>query len=186
MRQPEAYLVLYLALQLNYTRPGLPTLNPQLLEAWKNEVKEKGHVNCPNDCCEAIYSSVSGLKAHLASCSKGDHLVGKYRCLLCPKEFSSESGVKYHILKTHGENWFRTSADPPSKHKNQDSLMPRKEKKKSLSGGKKRGRKPKERSSEEPASKLPPNRDDWPPGGRDRAARSSTGKKVGAGKAPEK
>lgn len=47
--QPEAYLVLCLALQLNYTRPGLPTLNPQLLEAWKNEVKEKGHVNCPND-----------------------------------------------------------------------------------------------------------------------------------------
>lgn len=36
-------------LQLNYTRPGLPTLNPQLLEAWKNEVKERGHVNCPND-----------------------------------------------------------------------------------------------------------------------------------------
>uniref|UniRef100_A0A8C3YCG1 Zinc finger protein 512B n=1 Tax=Catagonus wagneri TaxID=51154 RepID=A0A8C3YCG1_9CETA len=56
--------------RLNYTRPGLPVLNPQLLEAWKNEVKEKGHVNCPNDCCEAIYSSVSGLKAHLASCSK--------------------------------------------------------------------------------------------------------------------
>uniref|UniRef100_A0A8B9XGI0 Zinc finger protein 512B n=1 Tax=Bos mutus grunniens TaxID=30521 RepID=A0A8B9XGI0_BOSMU len=54
-------------------------------------------------CCEAIYSSVSGLKAHLASCSKGDHLVGKYCCLLCPKEFSSESGVKYHILKTHAE-----------------------------------------------------------------------------------
>ncbi|XP_031228969.1 zinc finger protein 512B isoform X3 [Mastomys coucha] len=172
--------------RLNYTRPGLPTLNPQLLEAWKNEVKEKGHVNCPNDCCEAIYSSVSGLKAHLASCSKGDHLVGKYRCLLCPKEFSSESGVKYHILKTHGENWFRTSADLPSKHKSQDSLMPRKEKKKSLSGGKKRGRKPKERSSEEPASQLPPNRDDWPPGGRDRGSRSSSGKKAGAGKAPEK
>ncbi|XP_075819538.1 zinc finger protein 512B isoform X3 [Microtus pennsylvanicus] len=172
--------------RLNYTRPGLPTLNPQLLEAWKNEVKEKGHVNCPNDCCEAIYSSVSGLKAHLASCSKGDHLVGKYRCLLCPKEFSSESGVKYHILKTHAENWFRTSADPPPKPRSQDSLMPRKEKKKSLSGGKKRGRKPKERSSEEPASKLPPNRDDWPPGGRDRGARGSTGKKTGVGKAPEK
>lgn len=49
MPQPEAHLVLCLALQLNYTRPGLPTLNPQLLEAWKNEVKEKGHVNCPND-----------------------------------------------------------------------------------------------------------------------------------------
>ena len=34
---------------------------------------------------------------------QGDHLVGKYCCLLCPKEFSSESGVKYHILKTHAE-----------------------------------------------------------------------------------
>ncbi|XP_008841529.1 zinc finger protein 512B isoform X4 [Nannospalax galili] len=172
--------------RLNYTRPGLPTLNPQLLEAWKNEVKEKGHVNCPNDCCEAIYSSVSGLKAHLASCSKGDHLVGKYHCLLCPKEFSSESGVKYHILKTHAENWFRTSADPPPKHRSQDSLMPRREKKKTLAGGKKRGRKPKERSLEEPTSKLPPRRDDWPPGGRDRGPRGTTGRKAGAGKASEK
>ncbi|XP_047600272.1 zinc finger protein 512B isoform X5 [Lutra lutra] len=172
--------------RLNYTRPGLPTLNPQLLEAWKNEVKEKGHVNCPNDCCEAIYSSVSGLKAHLASCSKGDHLVGKYCCLLCPKEFSSESGVKYHILKTHAENWFRTSADPLPKHRSQDSLAPKKEEKKSLAGGKKRGRKPKERTPEEPAPKMPPRRDDWPPGGRDKGARGSTGRKVGASKAPEK
>ncbi|KAG8131583.1 hypothetical protein E2320_009502 [Naja naja] len=56
--------------QLNYTRPGLPKLNPRLLEAWKNEVKEKGHINCPNDCCAAIYCSVSGLKAHLANCNK--------------------------------------------------------------------------------------------------------------------
>jgi len=36
-------------LQLNYTRPGLPKLNPRLLESWKNEVKEKGHINCPNN-----------------------------------------------------------------------------------------------------------------------------------------
>ncbi|XP_048205730.1 zinc finger protein 512B isoform X2 [Perognathus longimembris pacificus] len=172
--------------RLNYTRPGLPTLNPQLLEAWKNEVKEKGHVNCPNDCCEAIYSSVSGLKAHLASCSKGDHLVGKYRCLLCPKEFSSESGVKYHILKTHAENWFRTSSDPPTRPRGQDSLMPSREKKKSLAGGKKRGRKPKEWSPEESESKLPLHRDNWPPGARDKGARGCTGRKVGAGKAPEK
>ncbi|XP_012659360.1 zinc finger protein 512B [Otolemur garnettii] len=172
--------------RLNYTRPGLPTLNPQLLEAWKSEVKEKGHVNCPNDCCEAIYSSVSGLKAHLASCSKGDHLVGKYRCLLCPKEFSSESGVKYHILKTHAENWFRTSADPPPKHRSQDSLVPKKEKKKNLAGGKKRGRKPKERAPEEPMPKLSPRRDDWPLGCRDKGPRGSTGRKGGAGKTPEK
>ncbi|XP_011372404.1 zinc finger protein 512B isoform X4 [Pteropus vampyrus] len=171
--------------RLNYTRPGLPTLNPQLLEAWKSEVKEKGHVNCPNDCCGAIYSSVSGLKAHLAGCSKGDHLVGKYGCLLCAKEFSSESGVKYHILKAHAENWFRTSADPPPKHRSQDSLVPQKEEK-SLAGGRKRGRKPKERPPEEPAPRTPPRQDDWPPGGRDKGVRGSAGRKVGAGKAPEK
>lgn len=29
--------------------------------------------------------------------------MGKYRCLLCQKEFSSESGVKYHIIKAHSE-----------------------------------------------------------------------------------
>ncbi|XP_060027635.1 zinc finger protein 512B isoform X3 [Erinaceus europaeus] len=171
--------------RLNYTRPGLPTLNPQLLEEWKSQVKDKGHVNCPNDCCEAIYSSVSGLKAHLASCSKGDHLVGKYCCLLCPKEFSSESGVKYHILKTHAENWFRTSADPPPKHKDQDTLAPRKEKR-SLAGGKKRGRKPKERPPEEPVSKTLPCREDRPPEGRDKGVWVSTGRKAGATRAPEK
>ncbi|ELK25817.1 Zinc finger protein 512B [Myotis davidii] len=170
--------------RLNYTRPGLPTLNPQLLETWKNEVKEKGHVNCPNDCCEAIYSSVSGLKAHLAGCSKGDHLVGKYRCLLCPKEFSSESGVKYHILKAHAENWFRTSAGSPPKHRSQGSLVPKKDK--SLAGGKKRGRRPKERLPEEPAPKTAPRQEDWPPGGRDKGAQDSTGRKVGASSSPEK
>ncbi|XP_068118881.1 zinc finger protein 512B isoform X2 [Hyperolius riggenbachi] len=96
--------------KLNYLRPGLPTFNPQLLDAWKTRVKENGFICCPNSSCEAIYSSVSGLKAHLANCNKGDHSVGKYRCLLCQKEFSSESGVKYHIMKTHSQNWFRVSA----------------------------------------------------------------------------
>ncbi|XP_054701519.1 zinc finger protein 512B isoform X5 [Grus americana] len=134
--------------RLNYTRPGLPKLNPRLLENWKNEVKEKGHINCPNNCCEAIYSSVSGLKAHLANCNKGDHSVGKYRCLLCQKEFSSESGVKYHIIKAHSENWFRTSAEANRKKKSREQLSSNKEEKKKSTSGKKRGRKPKERPPE--------------------------------------
>ncbi|XP_068557066.1 zinc finger protein 512B isoform X7 [Anas acuta] len=134
--------------RLNYTRPGLPKLNPRLLENWKNEVKEKGHINCPNNCCEAIYSSVSGLKAHLANCTKGDHSVGKYRCLLCQKEFSSESGVKYHIIKAHSENWFRTTAEASRKKKSREQLSSSKEEKKKSTNGKKRGRKPKERPPE--------------------------------------
>ena len=44
-----ALLIIFYCLQLNYTRPGLPKLNPRLLENWKNEVKEKGRINCPNN-----------------------------------------------------------------------------------------------------------------------------------------
>lgn len=44
-----ALLTVFYCLQLNYTRPGLPKLNPRLLENWKNEVKEKGRINCPNN-----------------------------------------------------------------------------------------------------------------------------------------
>uniref|UniRef100_A0A674CIT0 Zinc finger protein 512B n=1 Tax=Salmo trutta TaxID=8032 RepID=A0A674CIT0_SALTR len=83
--------------RLNYTRPGLPKFSPKLLESWKNEVKEKGFLCCSNGSCEAVYSSVSGLKAHLANCNQAGGDAGKYTCLLCQKEFSSESGVKYHI-----------------------------------------------------------------------------------------
>ncbi|KAG9474588.1 hypothetical protein GDO78_004731 [Eleutherodactylus coqui] len=111
--------------RLNYLRPGLPTFNPQLLDRWKALVKENGFICCPNSCCEAIYSSVSGLKAHLANCNKGNHSGGKYRCLLCQKEFSSESGVKYHILKTHSQNWFRVSkVSSPSKRKRSPERSP--------------------------------------------------------------
>lgn len=46
---------------------------------------------------------IQPLEASLPCALQGEHLVGKYCCLLCPKEFSSESGVKYHILKTHAE-----------------------------------------------------------------------------------
>ncbi|XP_044152754.1 zinc finger protein 512B isoform X2 [Bufo gargarizans] len=111
--------------RLNYLRPGLPTFNPQLLDRWKALVKENGFICCPNNCCEAIYSSVSGLKAHLANCNKGNHSGGKYRCLLCQKEFSSESGVKYHILKTHSQNWFRVSnVSLPPKRKRSSEISP--------------------------------------------------------------
>ncbi|RMB94035.1 hypothetical protein DUI87_29488 [Hirundo rustica rustica] len=37
---------------------------------------------------------------------KGDFVAGKYKCLLCEKEFISESGVKYHINSVHAEDWF--------------------------------------------------------------------------------
>uniref|UniRef100_A0A8C3PJS5 Zinc finger protein 512B n=1 Tax=Calidris pygmaea TaxID=425635 RepID=A0A8C3PJS5_9CHAR len=162
--------------RLNYTRPGLPKLNPRLLENWKNEVKEKGRINCPNNCCEAIYSSVSGLKAHLANCNKGDHSVGKYRCLLCQKEFSSESGVKYHIIKAHSENWFRTSAEASRKKKSREQLSSSKEEKKKSTSGKKRGRKPKERPPE-PSLKGRENM---------RVPKPPSQRKGGASKMPEK
>ncbi|KAM9296527.1 zinc finger protein 512B [Gastrophryne carolinensis] len=137
--------------RLNYLRPGLPSFNPQLIETWKNSVKDNGFICCPNKMCEAIYSSVSGLKAHLANCNKGDHSVGKYRCLLCQKEFSSESGVKYHIMKTHSQNWFRVPAIPsPVNRKRSPDLSPRRTGKEAVS--KKKRKKMEEKFLVEPPS----------------------------------
>lgn len=35
--------------------------------------------------------------------NQGDFEAGKYRCLICNKEFNSESGVKYHINSVHSQ-----------------------------------------------------------------------------------
>lgn len=57
-----ALLIVFYCLQLNYTRPGLPKLNPRLLENWKNEVKEKGRINCPNNVRTSLFfSRLAGL-----------------------------------------------------------------------------------------------------------------------------
>uniref|UniRef100_A0A8C1GBH0 C2H2-type domain-containing protein n=1 Tax=Cyprinus carpio TaxID=7962 RepID=A0A8C1GBH0_CYPCA len=131
--------------RLNYTRPGLPNFSPETVNSWKNDVKEKGFICCPNCNCEAIYSSVSGLKAHLASCNKGGGDVGKYTCLLCKKEFNSESGVKYHISKTHSQNWFRASTNEVTNNKKKEPESNGLQKDmKNVVPGKRRGRKPKE------------------------------------------
>ncbi|XP_064861734.1 trichohyalin-like isoform X2 [Oncorhynchus nerka] len=133
--------------RLNYTRPGLPMFSPKLVESWKNEVKEKGFICCSNGSCEAVYSSVSGLKAHLANCNQAEGDAGKYTCLLCQKEFSSESGVKYHISKTHSQNWFRAFSHSSSRSKPPD-YQGKTEVKNGATMGKRRGRKPKERPPE--------------------------------------
>ncbi|XP_038655963.1 zinc finger protein 512 isoform X1 [Scyliorhinus canicula] len=92
--------------KLKYTRPGLPTFSHEVLRKWNHEMKTYKRVQCPNKDCGSNYTSVSGLKAHLGSCTRGEYVAGKYKCLLCVKEFSSESGVKYHINNVHFEDWF--------------------------------------------------------------------------------
>uniref|UniRef100_A0A8D2MUH1 Zinc finger protein 512 n=1 Tax=Zonotrichia albicollis TaxID=44394 RepID=A0A8D2MUH1_ZONAL len=92
--------------KLKYTRPGLPTFSQDVLCKWKTEIKMYRRVHCPNQGCESVYGSVSGLKSHLGTCTLGDFVAGKYKCLLCEKEFTSESGVKYHINSVHAEDWF--------------------------------------------------------------------------------
>uniref|UniRef100_A0A8C3RG93 Zinc finger protein 512 n=1 Tax=Cyanoderma ruficeps TaxID=181631 RepID=A0A8C3RG93_9PASS len=89
--------------KLKYTRPGLPTFSQDVLCKWKTEIKMYRRVHCPNQGCESVYGSVSGLKSHLGTCTLGDFVAGKYKCLLCEKEFISESGVKYHINSVHAE-----------------------------------------------------------------------------------
>ncbi|XP_046878365.1 uncharacterized protein znf512 isoform X1 [Hypomesus transpacificus] len=92
--------------KLKYSRPGLPSFSQEVLRKWKNEVKLQRKVQCPNQGCDCVYTSVSGLKAHLGLCCRGDFEAGKYRCLICNKEFNSESGVKYHINSVHSQDWF--------------------------------------------------------------------------------
>ncbi|XP_074471508.1 uncharacterized protein znf512 [Sebastes fasciatus] len=95
--------------KLKYARPGLPAFSQEVLRKWKNEVKLQRKVHCPNQGCSSTYTSVSGLKAHLGLCTRGDFEAGKYRCLICNKEFNSESGVKYHINSVHSQDWFVTN-----------------------------------------------------------------------------
>lgn len=95
--------------KLKYARPGLPAFSQEVLRKWKNEVKLQRKVQCPNQGCGCTYTSVSGLKAHLGLCTRGDFEAGKYRCLICNKEFNSESGVKYHINSVHSQDWFVTN-----------------------------------------------------------------------------
>ncbi|XP_038160060.1 zinc finger protein 512 isoform X1 [Cyprinodon tularosa] len=95
--------------KLKYARPGLPAFSQEVLRKWKNEVKLQRKVHCPNQGCDCTYTSVSGLKAHLGLCTKGEFEAGKYRCLICNKEFNSESGVKYHINSVHSQDWFVTN-----------------------------------------------------------------------------
>uniref|UniRef100_A0A2I2ZBB6 Zinc finger protein 512 n=1 Tax=Gorilla gorilla gorilla TaxID=9595 RepID=A0A2I2ZBB6_GORGO len=106
--------------KLKYTRPGLPTFSQEVLHKWKTDIKKYHRIQCPNQGCEAVYSSVSGLKAHLGSCTLGNFVAGKYKCLLCQKEFVSESGVKYHINSVHAEDWFVVN---PTTTKSFEKLM---------------------------------------------------------------
>ncbi|CAI7934823.1 finger 512 isoform X1 [Podarcis lilfordi] len=89
--------------KLKYTRPGLPAVSQEVLSKWRAEIKACRRVRCPNQGCECVYSSISGLKSHLSSCILGEFVAGRYRCLLCEKEFVSESGVKYHINTVHAQ-----------------------------------------------------------------------------------
>ncbi|TRY98129.1 hypothetical protein DNTS_028486 [Danionella cerebrum] len=97
-----------------YSRPGLPAFSQETLRKWKNGVKLNKKVLCPNKGCNCIYTSVSGLKAHLGICSFGEFVTGKYKCLICKKEFYSESGVKYHINSIHSQEWFVVSSKSKS------------------------------------------------------------------------
>ncbi|KAM9779089.1 zinc finger protein 512 isoform X1 [Syngnathus typhle] len=106
--------------KLKYLRPGLPAFSQELLRKWKDELKLHKKLLCPNQVgCGCTYTSVSGLKAHLGLCTRGDFEVGTYQCLLCDKEFHSESGVKYHINATHSQEWFVTNKKATMKLKRQ-------------------------------------------------------------------
>ncbi|XP_061206270.1 zinc finger protein 512 isoform X1 [Neopsephotus bourkii] len=140
--------------KLKYTRPGLPTFSQDVLCKWKTEIKMYRRVHCPNEGCESVYGSVSGLKSHLGTCTLGDFVAGKYKCLLCEKEFISESGVKYHINSMHAEDWFDVNTTTTKSFEKLMKIRQREEqrkqrKKRLLTRGKKK------RTATLPVKKLP-------------------------------
>ncbi|OXB55595.1 hypothetical protein ASZ78_005144 [Callipepla squamata] len=92
--------------KLKYTRPGLPTFSQDVLCKWKTEIKMYRRVHCPNQVLSCQLSITYHPEADACSSTRGDFVAGKYKCLLCEKEFISESGVKYHINSAHAEDWF--------------------------------------------------------------------------------
>ncbi|TRZ07675.1 hypothetical protein HGM15179_019433 [Zosterops borbonicus] len=141
--------------KLKYTRPGLPTFSQDVLCKWKTEIKMYRRVHCPNQGCESVYGSVSGLKSHLGTCTLGDFVAGKYKCLLCEKEFISESGVKYHINSVHAEDWFDMNTTTTKSFEKLMKIRQREEQKKQrkkrpLTRGRKK------RAGTLSAKKLPP------------------------------
>ncbi|KAB0342491.1 hypothetical protein FD754_019417 [Muntiacus muntjak] len=77
----------------------------KVLQDLKSDIKKYNRIQCPNQGCEAVYSSVSGLKAHLGSCTLGRLVAGKYKCLLHQKEFVSESGDWFVVNPTATESF---------------------------------------------------------------------------------
>ncbi|XP_078506246.1 zinc finger protein 512 isoform X1 [Lissotriton helveticus] len=141
--------------KLKYSRPGLPAFSEEVIRKWRTEMKAYRRIRCPNKGCVSVYSSVSGLKAHLGSCTQGDFVAGKYKCLICDKEFGSESGVKYHINWAHCEEWFVVKSksarnfDRMLKMQEEDDKKKVKKKKQASKGGKKKGAVKKPTAAEE-------------------------------------
>ncbi|KAB0376294.1 hypothetical protein FD755_012937 [Muntiacus reevesi] len=77
----------------------------KVLQDLKSDIKKYNRIQCPNQGCEAVYSSVSGLKAHLGSCTLGRLVAEKYRYLLHQKEFVSESGDWFVVNPTAIESF---------------------------------------------------------------------------------
>lgn len=76
---------------------------------------ESACMRCCGDCFNLSYMYTLCVYVCVYVCVRvmqGGGELGKYKCLICQKEFSSESGVKYHISKTHsqvGQSHLKTS-----------------------------------------------------------------------------
>ena len=58
----------------------------------------KGHmVSCPNENCDASFSSDFKLRKHMEYCAKGKDFI----CSYCEKSFKREQNMKHHIQVVH-------------------------------------------------------------------------------------
>ncbi|XP_078585126.1 uncharacterized protein LOC144867184 isoform X2 [Branchiostoma floridae x Branchiostoma japonicum] len=87
-----------------YSTPELDIM-PQQIQTWTRDIKDVGSVDCPYEDCPKTYTSLIGLKAHLTQCDKRPEGVGgMFKCLQCPREFRTQSGVEYHLRREHKDS----------------------------------------------------------------------------------
>uniref|UniRef100_L7LZW1 C2H2-type domain-containing protein n=1 Tax=Rhipicephalus pulchellus TaxID=72859 RepID=L7LZW1_RHIPC len=79
VESPQA--ILQRAWQGRYEAPQQPTarIDPALVASWAEALASTGYIECPNQGCPKVFSTVPGLQYHFRRC----RLMQLYRCLNC-------------------------------------------------------------------------------------------------------
>ncbi|XP_077989899.1 zinc finger protein 512-like [Glandiceps talaboti] len=91
----------HLSIQALYTKPARPVVTPAMTAEWRDILKSEGELKCRNEGCDVSYINVGSMKFHYAMCPKNGIVLENYKCLVCSKEYKSETSMKFHVQSAH-------------------------------------------------------------------------------------